>query len=335
MKKYINDFTFEPPFVVEVANAELVGPKAVGFDETGDVILETTIPQYYLSKYCLERSVSSRTLAHKQLPELRVTKLDIACSLVYKWEGNYWHWIVDCLTRLEGIEYYYKQTGVKPCLIINSNPTSWQLEFLDLLGYNTNDCLRWNGSRMQVKQLVVPSFRRLVVNKNLHSFVSPQACRWVSQRILSNLPSSEDNNSFSKNIFVSRRKALGRRIINEDKIMEALSPLGFTAYVLEDMSVTEQARLFSQARIAIAPHGAGLANMIFAQNLSVIELFGSFMQPCYFLLAQGLGFKYGFLKGQSPRTEVRWQDGDMLVNIDELLKLLTSSSPAHSQDSGF
>ena len=324
LRKYRGNFTFERPFVCEVANAELVGPKAIGFDETGGLILETTIPQYYLSKYRLERSITLRTLARKKLPELRVAKLDIACSLVYKWEGNYWHWMVDCLTRLEGLEYYHKQTGVKPCLIISSNPTSWQLELLRLLGYNSNNCLHWNGTKMQVERLVVPSFRRFIVNKNLHSFVSPQACRWVSQRILSNLPNVEDNNSYSANVFVSRRKALGRRVINEDDVIEALSSLGFAAYVLEDMSVTEQVRLFSQARMVVAPHGAGLTNMIFAQNLAVIELFGSFMQPCYFLLAKGLGFQYGFLKGQSPRTEVRLQDGNMIVNTNKLLKLIST-----------
>lgn len=53
-----------------------------------------------------------------------------------------------------------------------------------------------------------------------------------------------------------------------------MSPLGFVAYTLEDMSFSDQVRLLSQAEMVVAAHGAGLTNIIFSQNLIVIELFG-------------------------------------------------------------
>lgn len=314
---------FEQPFVCEINHAELVGPTAVGFDESKRVILGTTTPQFYSTKNKLEKSITTRSLISTRLPKNGANQLEIACSLVSDWSKNYWHWLADTLTRLEGLEYYRERTGREPTLIIDSQPTAWQLDSLKLLGYEPDKCIRWNGSRMQVRQLIVPSFRRHTVEKKFHGLISPAACRWVSRRIVSNLPHPIGNlPDYSPNIFISRQKALGRRILNEQEVIAALAPLGFVAYTLEEMSFQEQVRLFSQASSVVAPHGAGLANMIFAQNLKIIELFGSFIQPSFFYLAKGLGFWYGCLMGRSPSREIRQNDGNIVIDISQLKELV-------------
>jgi capsular polysaccharide biosynthesis protein len=244
----------------------------------------------------------------------------------------YFHWIADCLTRIEGLEAYQQHTGIKPALIIESNLTSWQVDSLKLLGYDLDNCIRWNGSRMQVKKLVVPSFRRHwdyynnKTYKTYGSLVSPMACRWICQRVLSNLSDTREQLSFSSKIFISRRKALRRRILNENEVIEALAPLGFVAYMLEEISFSEQVRLFSQASMVVAPHGSGLTNMIFSQNLAVIELFGSFVAgPSLTLfanLSRGLGFRYGCLKGQSPVQDSPKLHADIIVDVAELQNLI-------------
>lgn len=319
-RKYLQNFTTDRPFACEVINAELVGATAAGFDENGGIILETTIPQ--LSDNHLAKSLNIQALVPRNILKPSSTKLDVACSLVNKYSRNYWHWIVDCLTRIEGLEYYQEHSGIKASLVIDSNPTPWQKDSLKLLGYDPDRCFHWNRSRVQVDRLVVPSFRRFIVNNNLHSFVSPKACYWVGQRILSNLHSGNNKPTFSSKIFISRNKTLARRVVNEDDVMEALTPLGFIAYTLEEMSFAEQVKLFSQARMVVSPHGAGLTNIIFSQNLTVIELFSSFIQPCFYLLSKGLGHEYGFLKCQVPPTEFRWEDGDMVANVSEVLSLV-------------
>ena len=228
---------------------------------------------------------------------------------------------MDSLTRLDAVEFYQETTGRKPAIIIDSNPSKWQLESLKLLGYEPNDCIQWNGLRTQVERLVISSFRRHY-NK-VYSIESPLACQWIRQRMLSNISKYESSeHSFSPKIFISRRKTFGRQVINEDDVIEALSAFGFVSYTLEEMSFTDQVRLFSQAEIIVAPHGAGLTNIIFAQNPKIIELFGSSLPPCFANLSRGLGFQYGCLKCQSPRTGIRRQDSDMIVNISELRSLI-------------
>ncbi len=87
--------------------------------------------------------------------------------------------------------------------------------------------------------------------------------------------------------------------------------MGFISYVLEDLDFPTQVKIFSQAKIIVAPHGAGFANMIFSNNPIIIELFGQ--KPSYFFytLAKALGFKHGFIMCKP-------QDDDMIVNCSEL-----------------
>ncbi|PPS43391.1 DUF563 domain-containing protein [Chroococcidiopsis sp. TS-821] len=307
----------EPPFVCEINDAYLAGPAAVGFDVNQNIILETTTP-YHCQESHLEGSVAIRALVIKSFLAENTPEIDTACSLINAWSQNYWHWIIDCLTRLEGIEFYQQQTGIKPKLIIDAHPTAWQIDSLKLLGYQPEDCIQWNKSRLRVKKLIISSFRRHY--DKVYSVEAPSASRWLRERMLSNL--TKTNRHFSSRIFISRRQAQGRRIINEDDVIATLANFGFVAYVLEEMNFDDEVRLFAQATMVVAPHGAGITNIIFAQNLTLIELFGVSVSPCFANLARGLGFQYGYLQCYSPYTALRYHDSDMVVNTMQLKKLL-------------
>lgn len=308
------------PFVIEVENAKLVGAIAIGFDATGNIISETISGNPDCIKY-----IPAQTLLLEKLSNWTAPQIETACSLT-NWNSGYFHWLIDCLTRLEGIEYYQAQTGIKPTLIIHANPQEWQKESLKLLGYNSDDYIEWNDFSVKVKKLIVPSFRRE------HNIISPTACQWLRQRLLSNLP---DNTSISLSprIYISRPKSAGRNIINEENVMAILAPLGFVAYTMEELSFADEIKLFAQAEIVIAPHGAGLTNIIFAsQKLIVIDLFGSFGTPCFFALAQALGFYYGCLgEGFDPKNKTGKYKG-ITVDIAKLQVLLQEMLNVRDRD---
>jgi capsular polysaccharide biosynthesis protein len=76
----------------------------------------------------------------------------------------------------------------------------------------------------------------------------------------------------------------------------ALGPLGFERYVLEDLAIAEQIELFHDAEFVVAPHGAGLANLVFGTGASVLELFPSrWAVPHYYLLSRACGHRYAAL----------------------------------------
>ncbi|WP_039715390.1 glycosyltransferase family 61 protein [Scytonema millei] len=316
----IGKFTLKKPFVAEVINAELVGSAAVGFDREGSLITETVMQDLVNIERYLPNGIPAQTLILKNLPSFGSPQLDTACSLLNWWSKNYSHWIVDCLLRLEGLEYYQEKTGRKLTLIIEPNPPGWKIESLKLLGYELDDCVAWKGSKIKVNRLIVPSFRREQAFP-----VSPAACQWLRQRLLSNLPNVESKqHSFSPRIYISRAKTTGRKVINEDAVLKALSPFGFVAYAPENMSFADEVRLFSQAEIVVAPHGSGLVNIIFAQNLSVIELFGSTGVPCFLVLAKSLGFQYGCLTADynSRNNHSFEQNNNIMVDIPKLQVLV-------------
>jgi hypothetical protein len=324
----VGTFTLEKPFVVEVANAELVGSTAIGFDEDGSLIQETVIGKVNSPLSRLINRIPVRTLISQKIPPLGTPQVDTAYSLVNQWSNGYFHWLIDTLARLEGAEYYQQQTGIKPLLIIDSNPPQWKIESLRLLGYEPKDCIPWNRSRLKVKRLVVPSFRRE------GNIISPSACQWLRQRMLSNLPDgSSENLSFSSRIYISRTKKTGRNVINEEQVLKALTPFGFVAYTLENMSFADKIRLLSQAEIVVAPHGAGLVNTIFApQNLILIDLFGSYGTPCFLALAKALGFHYGCL-GSAGNNKGSYRNesyNDFSVDIPKLQALVAEMLDVYS-----
>lgn len=308
------------PFVCVINNAELIG-NPVAFDLEKNLILETTLPRFNSIEAHIAKNISLKTIIAAQFGQKnQQPAIETACILTNPWSGNFWHWTVDTLTQLEGIEYYQKNTGIKPKLIVSANLRSWQKNSLKLLGYEESDLIIWQDFRRTVKQLIVPSFRRSY--DGIHGEISVKACQWLREKMLSNLDQIKSDRVFSSRIFISRSKALGRRITNEKEVIEALKPNGFSVYILEEMSYLEQVQLFAQAQVIIAPHGAGLTNLIFANNPIILELFGAYVGREFANLARGMGFKYGCLGCSSPRGEMRQKDGDMIVNVAELIELL-------------
>lgn len=104
-----------------------------------------------------------------------------------------------------------------------------------------------------------------------------------------------------RHIYIDRRGSLARGLSNEDEIVDVLVERGFACVRLERLAMSEQARLFQDAEIVIAPHGAGLANMVFAApGLRVIELIpDGVMNWCYRHLAAASGHEYDCVIGRS------------------------------------
>lgn len=80
-------------------------------------------------------------------------------------------------------------------------------------------------------------------------------------------------------------------------------PLGFERVAVEALDLRGQAELFRNARCIIAPHGAGLGNIMFGSpGLRVLELGTALdsdgsLRPWFYLLAHSLGHRYMILDG--------------------------------------
>ncbi|NEP82194.1 MAG: glycosyltransferase family 61 protein [Okeania sp. SIO3B3] len=132
-------------------------------------------------------------------------------------------------------------------------------------------------------------------------------------------------------IYISRKQANNRRIINEDEMINFLTKFGFQSVTLESMSVTAQASLLANAKVVISPHGGGLTNLVFCHpGTKVIEIFSpNYIYSCYWLVSNLVGLEYYYLLGEnslgfsfhefiSPNHRLE----DIFVNINHLLELM-------------
>ena len=104
-----------------------------------------------------------------------------------------------------------------------------------------------------------------------------------------------------RRLFISRSKAARRRLLNEEALWPLLRDTGFDRIWMEDLSFDEQVRLMGETHILLAPHGAGLTNMMFcppgAHIVEIADL--SFPNPNFYALACAMGHHYWLVPGRA------------------------------------
>jgi capsular polysaccharide biosynthesis protein len=95
-------------------------------------------------------------------------------------------------------------------------------------------------------------------------------------------------------LYLTRRHAGRRRVANDGELESLLATRGFKAVAPERLSWRDQLALFAGAREIVAPHGAGLANLVFCRpGTRVLELFHpGYQNPCYERLARLKALEY-------------------------------------------
>jgi capsular polysaccharide biosynthesis protein len=105
-----------------------------------------------------------------------------------------------------------------------------------------------------------------------------------------------DVTAVDQNVYISRRDSDRRVIVNEAAVEEYLASKGFKILVPSTVTPAAQLSALAGARIVIAPHGAGLTNMVACRSGTVIH---ELIHPlkgtdAYAILSGGLGLTYSF-----------------------------------------
>lgn len=301
------EYTSGNRFVCKFSNATLLGPVGPGLTEKGIVIADTCgtpplVPRR--TGVSIAQSMTSNgirptlnALQGEASPNQRIGTATLAAS---PW-NNYYHWTVECLLRVRLLEKYGEETGTYPTLLVPEERSSWMDESLEILDYSGKVVGLGKGVT-QVETLVVPTFPD----------PTPRECFWIRERMRAGL---ESNDRHGQRIFVARGDATVRRIANLDAVQEILDKHNINTYLLGELSVKEQVELFSDAELVIGPHGAGLTNILYGENLTVVELFGDKMMATFDRLAENMDHDYRYLQCK--------QDGlDIRVNVDRFDKIL-------------
>ena len=125
-------------------------------------------------------------------------------------------------------------------------------------------------------------------------FVSPSQLHWLHRLCRNQL---QFPGKPWRRVLISRQRSRRRRCLNEDQLLASLAPYAFERYFLEDLTVIQQMRLFSESTLLVGAHGAGLSNLVAcAPQTAVVELMprhGAFSH--YYAMADVLGLRHGHL----------------------------------------
>jgi len=230
------------------------------------------------------------------------------CPLIPRY-NNYYHWMIGTVPKIRYVGKYQEKTGKSVTFLLPKDPPSWIGQTLSLLGCPSDRFLVSQAPIYKPDRTVVPP----------HPFPGQEGdYKWIRRRIFENLDTRSSRKS-NKRVYISRENAIGRRVVNEENLMDMLSNYGFEKYRLEDRMVSENIQLFSNADMIVAPHGAGLTDILFCNDCTVVELFGSRENNAYELLCQDLGLDYVSLKCESVST-------DILADIDCIEQVLIDKS---------
>ena len=229
---------------------------------------------------------------------------------------GYYHWMTQVIPQISLLERSgVKLDAIDKFALIKNFQSPFRKETLDILGIPQSKVIElYNNPYIKANSLIVPSYL-------------PISQKWafdcLRNKFLNNKVESIDR---VKRIYVSRQNASSRRIINYDHLEAFLENFGFETINLESLSVLEQAALFSKAEIIIAPHGAGLTNLIFCSpGTKVIEIFAKdYIPPDYQVISSYYFLEYYYLicEGVKNVNHVHPRQQNFVVDLNSLLELM-------------
>jgi capsular polysaccharide biosynthesis protein len=202
----------------------------------------------------------------------------VAVAAVNLSEG-YAHWLLEELPRLLTVPL-----GETEHLVVHAD-AAYARQALAMRGGQERVIAATRRLHLRCAPLVVP---RLAAGPGAPSRRALDLIEAFTAQIGRGLP------GLGERLYFTREKAGRRRVANEAALWAKLDELGFAKIALEDLSWAEQIAACRRARVVVAPHGAGLANLAFCgAGTQVVELVNrSYFNPGYWRLAALRGLDY-------------------------------------------
>jgi len=203
--------------------------------------------------------------------------------------ANIFHWTIDWLSRLAflGARSRSRDVFVATARI----GADFQRESLRLCGID----MEWvipleNFGAVRAREVIVPSDIAQIVHPG--SKVAPWVLDYLRATLgFGALGEAGVRRNAGERIYISRRDAGSRRVVNEAALVKRLSRTGYREVVLSEMPLVEQIATFASASRVVAVHGAGLVHFAFtppgARLLEILPK--SYAIPTLYMLAAGIG----------------------------------------------
>jgi capsular polysaccharide biosynthesis protein len=224
---------------------------------------------------------------------------------------NYYHWMCESIFRL----WMARRRLDRVTLILPR--FYWDADFItgSLAPFGLKNIFFIPSTRcLYVKNLCLPQIKPLCDSYNgLHVRQVRQLYR---DYIFKHSKPGADK---LERLYISRKLAGRRRVINEEEIETILCRFGFTIFYPENHPFLGQVAIFAQVRWLVGEHGSGLTNLLFmVKGSSVLELHkdrtNELDHPSFLFwyMAEALGIKY-YHQSCATYGKEDYYEGDYIV----------------------
>lgn len=261
---------------------------------------------------------------YKKLFSRKYVKIEGECIVAHhSWYDNYYHWLIEIVPRL----FLLKDLAPQTTLIIHSRIKPFHKEILSFFGFKTIFFLNENELALAEK-VTFPSYNRSDKKYRLHNYLSEPGMnktllQKTSEWIVSKT-AGQTTETYSK-IYISRDKAMHRKVLNEAELTSFLSAEGFTTVYMEDHDFGKQVNIINNASVIVGVCGAGLSNILFMKkNASVLNLIHKDVEEfCFFNLANAMDVNYAHVSCEG-NSKPNSAFNDIIVNLNDLKTALHS-----------
>ena len=273
-----------PQYILSLPNARVWGAN-------GAVVTKEDV---FLNDVSREFGINNTSKGHSIFRNLIFKKVELTKGTVAvcttAGANVYYHWMLDVLPRIMML----KEAGLfekVDYFVLNYTGLPFQKQTLSMLGIEENRVLTCNNNwdfHIEATTLLVPTLPSKLNEVNGYE------CGLIKKYLYPDT----DKKVTPKRIYISRKKAGTRTVVNEGEVLQFLQNFGFEEIVLETKTVGEQIALFSNAEMIAGPHGSAFMNIVFCRKEAILLdiIPDSNIVSCFYNLAAQCGVHYfGFI----------------------------------------
>ncbi|MDZ4816965.1 MAG: glycosyltransferase family 61 protein [Verrucomicrobiota bacterium] len=183
-------------------------------------------------------------------------------SLMGVWCREHYHWLHD---QIMGLFLIRERLADHVKFIIPDQLKKYQLQALDKVGIPDERRVIYDGSEIFEPEILHFSGPNIQTG-----FDEPESVEWFLRAMIPR----QSAPIVGRRIYISRKNAKFRRIVNEDELSFLLEQEGFEKIVIGDeMELEERIGIFSEASSVVSVHGAALVNLMYCRpETSVLEI---------------------------------------------------------------
>jgi hypothetical protein len=230
-------------------------------------------------------------------------------STVSRVDVNYFHWLIESCSQLVALRDYVVLHPQPLTIVYRHDGPAFIADSIQKLfkGIDHN-LLSYSGNTLKCERLLCAVYPEYSTNINGHTLSR------IRDLLCFDVQGVESTHQL---IYIKRKVGGWRYLLNEREFEQALSDLGFHIVQSEQMSLVQQVALFRKAKVIVGMHGAGLTNLLFADNPIVIEMRGAYGGDDYVRMCHALHYEHVLFKCND-------QDHNITVDIPSLVTEIKS-----------